>query len=61
MDVLVVESPAKARAIQKYLGGDYQVLASMGHVIIGVTTVRNAPPARSPNPAPTEHGRHLAR
>ncbi len=32
-NLVIVESPAKARAIQKYLGGDYQVLASMGHVM----------------------------
>jgi len=30
--LVVVESPAKARTIQKYLGKDYQVLASYGHV-----------------------------
>ncbi len=30
--VVVVESPAKARTIQKYLGRDYKVVASMGHV-----------------------------
>src|SRR5467141_1984037 len=32
MDVVVVESPAKAKTINKYLGSDYQVLASFGHV-----------------------------
>ncbi len=30
--VVVVESPAKAKTINKYLGGDYTVLASYGHV-----------------------------
>ncbi len=30
--VVVVESPAKAKTINKYLGRDYQVLASFGHV-----------------------------
>ena len=30
--LLVVESPAKARTIQKYLGKDYEVIASKGHV-----------------------------
>lgn len=30
--VVVVESPAKCKTIQKYLGPDYQVLASYGHV-----------------------------
>ncbi|HEV2301125.1 MAG TPA: type I DNA topoisomerase [Stellaceae bacterium] len=32
MKVVVVESPAKAKTIGKYLGGDYHVLASYGHV-----------------------------
>ena len=32
MKVVVVESPAKARTINKYLGSDYKVLASYGHV-----------------------------
>jgi len=31
-DVVVVESPAKAKTIEKYLGRDFTVLASMGHV-----------------------------
>src|SRR3970040_1582594 len=30
--LVVVESPAKARAINKYLGRDYKVIASMGHI-----------------------------
>ena len=32
MDVVVVESPAKAKTIKKYLGRDFTVLASMGHI-----------------------------
>jgi DNA topoisomerase-1 len=32
MNVVVVESPAKAKTINKYLGSDYKVLASYGHV-----------------------------
>jgi len=32
MNVVVVESPAKAKTINKYLGPDYEVLASYGHV-----------------------------
>src|SRR5579862_8173162 len=32
MNVVVVESPAKARTINRYLGSDYKVLASYGHV-----------------------------
>ncbi|HEY3336838.1 MAG TPA: type I DNA topoisomerase [Candidatus Limnocylindrales bacterium] len=30
--LVIVESPAKARTIERYLGSDYQVLASYGHV-----------------------------
>jgi len=32
MQLVIVESPAKAKTIEKYLGGDYKVLASYGHV-----------------------------
>ncbi len=32
MQLVVVESPAKAKTINKYLGSDYEVLASFGHV-----------------------------
>ena len=32
MNVVVVESPAKAKTINRYLGKDYKVLASYGHV-----------------------------
>jgi len=32
MDVVIVESPAKAKTINKYLGSNYKVYASFGHV-----------------------------
>ena len=32
MPVVVVESPAKAKTIERYLGSDYKVLASFGHI-----------------------------
>ncbi len=32
MKLVIVESPAKAKTINKYLGKDYQVLASFGHI-----------------------------
>ena len=32
MNVVVVESPSKAKTIEKYLGKDFKVLASYGHV-----------------------------
>ena len=32
VNVVVVESPAKAKTLERYLGRDYTVLASYGHV-----------------------------
>jgi DNA topoisomerase-1 len=32
MHVVIVESPAKSKTINKYLGSDYKVLASFGHI-----------------------------
>ena len=49
-NLLIVESPAKAKTIEKYLGKDYKVLASFGHVRdlptskIGVDTEDNFKP-----------------
>ena len=31
--LVIVESPAKAKTIEKYLGPDFKVRASMGHLI----------------------------
>ena len=48
--LLIVESPAKAGTIKKYLGSDYTVMASMGHIIdlpksqLGVDTEHNFEP-----------------
>ena len=32
MNLVIVESPAKAKTINKYLGKEYKVLASYGHI-----------------------------
>ncbi len=32
MKLLIVESPSKAKTISKYLGGEYTVVASVGHI-----------------------------
>jgi len=44
MNLVIVESPAKAKTIEKYLGKDYKVLASFGHVLCGPRAVRGASP-----------------
>ena len=31
-NLLIVESPAKAKTIEKYLGSDFRVLSSVGHI-----------------------------
>jgi DNA topoisomerase-1 len=31
--LLIVESPAKAKTINRYLGDDFKVMATVGHVI----------------------------
>ncbi len=49
-DLVIVESPAKAKTIQKYLGSGYEVIASMGHIRdlpkskLGVDTENNFEP-----------------
>lgn len=50
-NLVIVESPAKAKTIEKYLGKDYKVLASMGHVrdlpksTLGVDVEKNYEPS----------------
>ena len=44
MKLVIVESPAKAKTINKYLGTDYKVLASFGHI-------RDLPRLKKPTPS----------
>jgi DNA topoisomerase-1 len=50
MNLVIVESPAKAKTIEKYLGKDFKVLASFGHVrdlpekTLGVDVEKNYEP-----------------
>ena len=41
MDVVVVESPAKAKTINKYLGSNYKVLASFGLTITATPSAQS--------------------
>ncbi|HAM37461.1 TPA: DNA topoisomerase I, partial [Patescibacteria group bacterium] len=49
-NLLIVESPAKAKTINKYLGTDYKVMATVGHIIdlpkskLGVDIEKNYEP-----------------
>ena len=49
-NLVIVESPAKARTLEKYLGRDFQVKASVGHVVdlpkskLGVDVKKNFAP-----------------
>ena len=51
-NLVIVESPAKARTIEKYLGPEYSVVASMGHLrdlpksVIGVDIENGFEPLR---------------
>ena len=50
--LLIVESPSKAKTLQKYLGKDFEVLASYGHVRDLIP--KNGAVPRSPRPSASQ-------
>jgi DNA topoisomerase-1 len=44
-NLVIVESPAKAKTIEKYLGGDFKVLSSIGHIRAIPKKTKNGKPA----------------
>jgi len=48
--LVIVESPAKARTIARFLGGDYQVEASIGHIRDLIGRASDLPPAQQKQP-----------
>ena len=57
--LMIVESPHKAKTISKFLGKEYKVLASGGHIIDD--TVQNAVNADQRASCTAEHGGDFAR
>ena len=57
-NLVIVESPAKAKTINKYLGSDYHVMASLGHIKdlpkkgLGVDVENNFEPTYEVNDEP---------
>ena len=66
MDLIIVESPSKAKTITKYLKGKYKVDASSGHVrdlpekTIGVSITNNFEPKYVVSPGKKETIERLA-
>lgn len=50
-NLVIVESPAKAKTIEKYLGSDFKVLSSVGHIRSIVKKTKDGTP-----PIDTKHG-----
>ncbi|MDR2945264.1 MAG: DNA topoisomerase I, partial [Candidatus Adiutrix sp.] len=60
MNLLIVESPGKVKKIQGFLGGDFKVMASVGHVRdLPQKEIGVAAPDFTPQYAPTERGKEV--
>lgn len=60
MKLLIVESPGKVKKIQEFLGADFQVMASVGHVRdLPTKETGVAPPDFKPKYVPTDRGKQV--
>ena len=60
MKLLIVESPGKVKKIQEYLGAEYKVMASVGHVRdLPVKEIGVSPPDFKPKYVPTDRGKQV--
>ena len=55
-NLVIVESPAKGKTIEKYLGSDFTVLSSVGHIrSIAKKTIDGEPPINTKNEFETNY------
>lgn len=60
MKVFIVESPGKVKKIQEFLGGDFKVMASVGHVRdLPAKDIGVGPPDFKPKYVPTDRGKQV--
>ena len=60
MNLLILESPGKVKKVQSYLGNDWKVVASVGHVRdLPEREIGVALPDFTPTYTPTERGKDV--